>query len=94
MYLPVPLYGKNTVFEIYCMYHVVVVNHMVRHMLDIMRLVSMRTCFSIRGEYVTHMKFRGISGISIDFSYIGQHDLINTCFGLPCVWYTPGAACV
>ena len=83
MCLPVPLYGKNTVFENYCMCHVVVVNHMVRHMLDMMRLVSMRTCFSIRGEYVTHMKFRRISGISTDFSYIGKCDLINTCFGLP-----------
>ena len=43
---------------------------------------------------VTHVKFRGISGISTDFSYIGQCDLINTCFGLLQVWYTPGAACV
>ena len=34
---------------------------MVRHMLDMMRLVSMRTCLSIRGDYVTHMKFRGIT---------------------------------
>ena len=41
-------------FDIFCMCHVVVVNHMVRHMFDMMRLVSMRTCFSIRGEYVTH----------------------------------------
>ena len=46
--LPVPLYGKNTDSEIYCMCHVVVVNHMIRHMLGMMRLVSMRTCFSIR----------------------------------------------
>ena len=58
--------GRILFFEIYCMCHVVVVNHIVRHMLDMMRLVSMRTCFSIRGEYVSHMKFRGISGISID----------------------------
>ena len=35
------------------------------------------------------MKFRGISGISSNFSYLGQCDLINTCFGLPQVWYTP-----
>ena len=90
MYLPVPLYRKNTVFEIYCMCHVVVVNHIVGHMLDMMRLVHMRTCFSIRGEYVTHMEFRGISGISSDFSYIGQCDLINTCFELLHTWYTPG----
>ena len=74
--------GRILLFEIYYMCHVVVVNHMVRHMLD-MRLVSMRTCFSIRGEYVTAMKFRVISGISTDFRYIGQCDLINTCFGLP-----------
>ena len=77
-------------FLIYCMCHVVVVNHMVRHMLDMMRLVHMRTCFSIRGQYVTHMKFGGISGISIDFSYIGQYDLINTCFGILQVWYSSG----
>ena len=83
MYLPVHLYGKNTVFEIFCMCHVVVVNHMIRHMLDMLRLVSMRTCFSIKGEYVTHMKFRVISWISTDFRYIGQCDLINTCFGIP-----------
>ena len=43
---------------------------------------------------VTHMKFRGISGIPSPFSYIGQCDLINTCFGLLQVWYTPGRQCV
>ena len=59
-----------------------------------MRLVHMRTCFYIMGEYVTHMKFRGISGILSDFSYIGQCDLINTWFGLLHVWYTPGGQCV
>ena len=76
MYLPVSLYRKNTVFKICCMCHVVVVNHMVRHMYDMMRLECMRTCFSIRVEYVTHMKFRGISGILSDFSYTGQCGLI------------------
>ena len=63
------------------MCHVVVVNHIVRHMLEMMRLVSMRTCCSIWWEYVTHIKFRGISGISTDFSYIGQCDLINIVLG-------------
>ena len=63
---------------------------MVRHMFDMMRLVSMRTFFSIRGEYVTHMKFRVVSGISTVLSYIGQCDLNNNCFGLLQVWYTPG----
>ena len=53
----------------------VVVNHMVRHMLDIMRLVSMRACFSIRGKYVTHMKFSAVPGHFIVLSYIGQSDL-------------------
>ena len=90
MYLPVPSYGKNTVFEILC--HFVVVNHMVRHMLEMMRLVSMRTCFSIWGKYVTPIKFRVISGISTVFSYIGQCDLLNTCCGLLHVWYTPGGS--
>ena len=42
--------------------------------------------------YVTPMKFRVISGISTDFSYIGQCNLINTCFGLLQVWYTPGGS--
>ena len=79
-------------FDIFCMCHVVVVNHMVRHMFDMMRLVSMRTCFSIRGEYVTHMKFRVVLGISTVSSYIGQCDLNNICFGLPQVWYTPGGS--
>ena len=59
-------------FDIFCMCHVVVVNHMVRHMFDMIRLVSMRTCFSIRGEYVTHMKFRVVSGICTVLSYIGS----------------------
>ena len=54
---------------------------MVRHMFDMMRLLSMRTCFSIRGEYVTHMKFRVISGNSTLSSSIGQSDLHITCFG-------------
>ena len=63
---------------------------MVRHMYDMMRLEHMRTCFSIRREYVTHIKFRGISGISSKVSYIGQSDLINTCFRLPQALYTPG----
>ena len=52
-------------------------------------------CFSFRkreNTTVTHMKFRGISGISIDFSYIGQCALINTCFELLHVWYTSGGA--
>ena len=47
-------------FDIFCMCHVVVVNHMVRHMFDMMRLVSMRTCFSIRGEYVDTYEIQGI----------------------------------
>ena len=33
-------------------------------------------------EMNTHVTHMGISGISSDFSYIGQCDLINTCFGL------------
>ena len=68
---------------------------MVRHMVDMMRLVSMRTCFSIRGEYVTHMKFRVVSGNCTVLSYIGQCDLHNTCFGLPCKYGIPlgGSVC-
>ena len=63
---------------------------MIRQMFDMMRLVSMRTCFSIRGEYVRHMKFRVISGIFTVLSYIGHCDLHSTYFGLPQVWFNPG----
>ena len=48
---------------------------MVRHMLDMMRLVSMSGCLSIRREYVTHMKFRTVPGNFIVLSYIGHSDL-------------------
>ena len=40
-----------------------------------MRHKSMGTCFFIRRECVTHMKFRGISAIS---GNIGQYDLFYT----------------
>ena len=63
---------------------------MVKHMFDMMRLVSMRTCFSIRGEYVTHMKIQGSFRDFSVLSYIGQCDLHNTCFSILQVWYTPG----
>ena len=33
--------------------------------------------------YVTHMKFRGISGISSNISKLGLCDLISTWFGIP-----------
>ena len=36
-----------------------------------------------KGRVCDTHEIQGISGISIDFSYIGQCDLINTCFGLP-----------
>ena len=65
---------------------------MVRHMLDIRRLVSMRICFFIRGEYVTHMKFRAISGIFIVLGYVGQSELLRTYYELPLVWNTPGGS--
>ena len=68
----------------------VVVNHIVKYMLDMMRPVSMMACFSIRGEYVTHMKFRAISGNFIVLSYIGHSDLYITYYGLPQVWYILG----
>ena len=76
-------------FNIFCMCHVWWLTTL-RHMFDMMRLVSMRTCFSIRGKYVTHMKFRVVSGNCTGLSYIGQCDLHNTCFGLLQVWYIPG----
>ena len=41
-------------FDIFCMCHIVVVNHIIRHMFDMVRLVSMRTCFSIRGVCDTY----------------------------------------
>ena len=61
----------------------VVVNNMVRHMYDMIRLISMRTHFPEKGEYGTHMKFRVVPGISTILSYVGQCDLNNNCFGLP-----------
>ena len=63
---------------------------MILHIFYMMRLVSMRTCFFIRGQYVTHMKFRAKPGNFISLSYIGQSDLHITYYGLPHVWYTPG----
>ena len=63
---------------------------MVGHMLDMIRLVSMREYFSIRGEYVTHMKFRAVPGNFIVLSYIGHSEIHITYHGLPCVWYTLG----
>ena len=57
---------------------------------NMMRLVvSIRACFSIRGKYVTHMKFREIPGIAW-FRYIGQSDLHIPYYWLLHVWYTPG----
>ena len=52
---------ERILFEIYCMCHVVVVNHMVRHMFDMMRLVSMRTCFCIRDTHEIQGNFRDLS---------------------------------
>ena len=52
-------------------------------------------CFAVNGIfhiYVTHMKFRVVSGISTVLSYIGQCDLNNNCFGLLQVWYTLGGS--
>ena len=83
--------------EEYCCYILyvqdVVVNHMIMHILYMMRLVSMRACFFIRGEYVTHMKFRANPGNFIGLSYIGHSDLHITYYGLPCMYGIPlGAA--
>ena len=79
--------------EEYCCYMIyvqdVVVNHMILHIFYMMTLVSMRACFFIRGEYVTHMKFRAKLGNFISLSYIGQSDLHITYYGLLHVWYTP-----
>ena len=80
--------------EEYCWYILyaqdVVVNQMIMHILYMMRLLSMRACFFIRVEHVTHMKFRAKPGNFIGLSYIGHTDLHITYYGLPCVWYTPG----
>ena len=44
-------------------------NHMLRHKTDMMRLVvSMGACFSIRGEYVTHMKFGENQGNQLELA--------------------------
>ena len=82
--------------EEYCWYIIyaqdVVVNHMIMHIFYMMRLVSMRACFFIRGEYVTHMKFRAKPGNFIGLSHGGQSDIHITYYGLLHIWYTPGAA--
>ena len=65
---------------------------MIMHMLAMMRLVSMKACFFIRGEYVTHMKFRAYPGNFIVLSYIGHSDLYITYYGLLQVWYTLGGS--
>ena len=44
--------------------------------------------------HVTDMKNTGISCCIRFMCYIGQCDLINTCFRLPWVWHTPGRQCV
>ena len=54
---------------------------MIMHILAMMRLVSMRPCFSIRGECVTHMKLRVVSGNSTVLGYICQFDLHITYYG-------------
>ena len=80
--------------EEYCCYILyaqdVVINHMIMHILYMMRLVSMRACFFIRGEYVTHMKFRANPGNFTGLGYIGHSDLHITFSRLPHVWYIPG----
>ena len=58
----------------------------------LIKFKCMRTCFPIRGEYVTHMKIQGFHVVLAILCYIGQCDLINTCFRLPQVWYTPGGS--
>ena len=62
---------------------------MILHIFYMMRLVSMRACFFIRGEYVTHMKFRTKPGNFICLSYVGQSDLHITYYELLHVWVTP-----
>ena len=80
--------------EEYCCYILygqdVVVNHMIMHILYMMRLGSMRACFFIRGQYVTHMKFRANPENFIGLSYIGHSDQHITYYGLLHAWYTPG----
>ena len=63
---------------------------MTLHILYMMRLVSMRACFFIRKEYVTHMIFRAKPGNFIGLSYTGQSDLHSTYSGLLHVRFTPG----
>ena len=65
---------------------------MLIHMLYMMRLVSMRACFFITGEYVTHMKFRVDPGNFIVLTYIGHSDLQFTYYGLMQVGYTLGGS--
>ena len=77
-------------FGLYTVYPLVVGSHRVRHMVNKL-WAHEDMLFHKRGVCDTHEN-SGIScGISY-MSYIGQCDLINTCFRLPWVWYTLGGS--
>ena len=67
---------------------------MIMHILAMMRLVSIRAWFFIRGKYVTHMEFRADPGNFTVLTYIGHSDLPITYYGLLQVWYTFGGSSV
>ena len=66
----------------------VVVNHMIMHILYMMRLVSIRASFFIRKTVCDTDEIRANPGNFIGLSYIGHSDLHITYYGLPHVWYT------
>ena len=69
-----------------------VINHIIMHMLAMVRLVSMRACFFIMGESVTHMTFRADLGNFTVLTYIGHSDLHITYYELLWVRYTLGGS--
>ena len=68
------------------MYPLVVESHMVGHMVNKI-LVHEDMLFHKGGVCDTQENSRISCHISY-MSYIGQCDLINTCFRLPQIWYT------
>ena len=77
-------------FGLYTMYPLVVGSHMVGHMVN--KIWVHEDMLFHKGVVCdTHENSEISCGISY-MNYIGQCDLINTCFRLLQVWYTPGGS--
>ena len=82
-------------FGYFCLctvYPLVVGSHMVEHMVN--KIWAHEDMLFHKGGVCDMHENSGISCSISYISYVGQCDLLNTCFGLPQAWYTPGAAFV